>query len=87
VLVLHDTYYPGWIAEVDGRSVPILRADVLFRGVELDAGRHRVVFRFAPLSAGHLADALVKVLGGKPQRGQPARPGSLRHASVQPLPR
>jgi hypothetical protein len=62
VLVLHDTYYPGWIAEVDGRATPILRADILFRGVELPPGFHRVVFRFAPLSLDNLKSALKLVL-------------------------
>ena len=55
MLALHETWYPGWIAEIDGMRVPILRADVLFRGVEVPAGRHRVVFRFAPFSLDNLA--------------------------------
>jgi hypothetical protein len=42
--------------------VPILRADVLFRGVEVPAGRHRVVFRYAPFALGNLADALKLML-------------------------
>jgi hypothetical protein len=58
MLALHDTYYPGWIAEVDGARVPILRADVLFRGVEVPAGRHTIVFRFAPFTLDNLRDAL-----------------------------
>jgi hypothetical protein len=58
MLVLHDTYYPGWVAEIDGRAAPILRADVLFRGVEMPAGRHRIVFRFAPFSLANLMNAL-----------------------------
>jgi hypothetical protein len=58
VLALHDTWYPGWIAEVDGVRAPILRADVLFRGVEVPAGERRVVFRYAPFSLENLRDAL-----------------------------
>ena len=57
MLALHDTYYPGWIAEIDGVRAPILRADVLFRGVEMPPGQHRVVFRFAPFSFENLRDA------------------------------
>jgi hypothetical protein len=58
LLVLYDTYYPGWIAEVDGKAAPILRADLLFRAVELSTGTHRVMFRFAPLSLANLRAAL-----------------------------
>jgi uncharacterized membrane protein YfhO len=58
MLALHDTYYPGWVAEIDGRPAPILRADVLFRGVELPPGQHIVVFRFAPFSFANLMSAL-----------------------------
>ena len=47
-LVLTDAYYPGWTVEVDGRPAPLLRADLYFRAVALDAGEHRVTFRFQP---------------------------------------
>lgn len=64
VLVLHDIYYPGWVAEIDGHAAPILRADVLFRGLELPPGRHRVVFRFEPFSFANLRQVLTTVLHG-----------------------
>jgi hypothetical protein len=66
MLALHDIYYPGWIAEIDGARAPILRADVLFRGLEVPAGRHRIVFRFAPFALDNLRDALKLVT---PRRG------------------
>ena len=62
MLALHDVWYPGWIAEIDGIRAPILRADVLFRGVEIPSGRHRVVFRFAPFGLDNLHAALKLVL-------------------------
>ena len=49
VLVLSDTYYPGWKAFVDGVEEPVLRADYAFRGVRLPEGAKRVVFMFEPL--------------------------------------
>jgi len=49
-LVLTDAHYPGWRAWVDGEEVPIATADLLFRAVYLEAGRHRVEFRFRPRS-------------------------------------
>jgi hypothetical protein len=53
VLVVADTDYPGWEATVDGALVPILRANLAFRAVEVPAGTHRVEFRFNPSSARH----------------------------------
>jgi hypothetical protein len=57
VLVLHDIYYPGWEARVDGVRRPILRANLLFRGVEIEAGTHRVEFTFNPTSIENLVAA------------------------------
>ncbi|MBA3860000.1 MAG: hypothetical protein C0507_24075 [Cyanobacteria bacterium PR.3.49] len=47
VLVLADTYYPGWKARVDGKEVPIFHADYLFRGVQIPAGKHTVEFSYS----------------------------------------
>jgi len=49
-LLLTDAYYPGWIATIDDAPVPILRADLMFRAIELPAGSHIVEFRFEPRS-------------------------------------
>jgi hypothetical protein len=62
VLVLHAPYYPGWIATIDGKRVPILRADVLFRGVEVPPGRHQVRFDYRPFSLENLRSALMLAL-------------------------
>jgi hypothetical protein len=47
-LVLADVWYPGWHVTVDGHETSCLRADYLFRAVELDDGPHEVEFRFRP---------------------------------------
>lgn len=50
VLVLSDTYFPGWHATIDGYPAPIYAADHAFRGVPVAGGRHRIVFAYAPAS-------------------------------------
>jgi hypothetical protein len=58
VLLVHDLYYPGWVAEVDGQQRPILRAGQLFRAVEVPSGKHHITFRFAPFKLQNLRGAL-----------------------------
>jgi hypothetical protein len=50
LLVLADTFAPGWHATVDGAPVPILATNHLFRGVPVPAGTHRVRFTYGPTS-------------------------------------
>jgi hypothetical protein len=57
IVVLHDIFYPGWEATVDGERRPILRTNLLFRGVEVGPGAHKVEFRFRPLSIDNLVAA------------------------------
>ncbi|HYH58762.1 MAG TPA: YfhO family protein [Thermoleophilaceae bacterium] len=49
-LVLHDSFYPGWDATVDGDEVPISAANGAFRAVPVPAGAHTVEFKYAPSS-------------------------------------
>jgi uncharacterized membrane protein YfhO len=48
LLVLTDTYMPGWQATAGGRAVSVLPTDVAFRGVSVGGGQTRVVFRYRP---------------------------------------
>lgn len=49
-LVTTDAYYPGWNAYLDGRRVPLLRANLAFRAVEVPAGTHEIHHRYEPVS-------------------------------------
>ncbi len=48
MLILSDSWFPGWRAYVDGRRVPIYKAYNLVRGVVVDSGSHHVRFRYLP---------------------------------------
>ena len=50
ILVLADSYYPGWKAYVDGSEQVIRRANLFFRAVPLASGNHTVEFRYEPRS-------------------------------------
>jgi hypothetical protein len=50
ILVLADSFYPGWKAYVDGEKKEVLRANYFFRGVLVPAGKHQVEFKYAPYS-------------------------------------
>jgi hypothetical protein len=49
-LVLADAWAPGWRAEIDGKRTIVYRANYAFRAVHVRAGRHRVEFRYDPMS-------------------------------------
>ena len=48
LLVLSDSYYPGWQASVDGEPAEIFATNHLFRGVRVPAGSHQIVFHYSP---------------------------------------
>ncbi len=42
LVVVAQTYYHNWRAEVDGAPTPLLRANVAFQAVQIPAGKHTV---------------------------------------------
>ncbi|MDZ7832243.1 MAG: YfhO family protein [Desulfobacterales bacterium] len=50
ILLLSELYCPGWKAYVDGKRVPILRADYLLRAIKLEPGKHNITFIYRPSS-------------------------------------
>ncbi|HEY47920.1 MAG: hypothetical protein AMJ88_00905 [Anaerolineae bacterium SM23_ 63] len=60
-LLLSDTWYPGWSAELDGAKTRLYKADYLFRAVWVPPGKHSVEFRYrSPL---FFFGAVLSVLG------------------------
>ncbi len=49
-LILADTFFPGWLAQIDGQDTPLYRADGNFRAVVVPAGEHTVRFKYSPIS-------------------------------------
>jgi len=47
-VILVDTFYPGWQATIDGEPAKIYRANLAFRAVFTEAGRHQVKFSYRP---------------------------------------
>lgn len=89
LLVVSETFYPGWNAYVDGRPQPIREVLGALRGVVLDAGSHRVEMRYEPavvklgaaLSFPAIAVALALVFRSRKMR-QDGRPSSDLHRRV-----
>jgi hypothetical protein len=66
VLVLSQTFYPGWKAHIDGVETAVFPANYALTGIAVGAGPHDVVFSFDPLSAklGGLLSILALVITG-----------------------
>jgi hypothetical protein len=48
VVVLSDSIYAGWGAEIGGKPTRVMRANGLFRAVAVPAGTHTILFAFRP---------------------------------------
>ena len=48
LLVIGDTWYPGWRAVIDGEEASIHRVNYMFRGVFIPRGRHEVRLTYFP---------------------------------------
>ena len=57
IVVFSDIYYPGWTATVDGKDVPVARANYILRAIRVPAGKHEVVMTFDPQTV-HTTEAI-----------------------------
>jgi hypothetical protein len=70
IVVIAEAYYPGWRARVDGKEVPIVPVNVLFRGVVVGPGHHLIDMEYpataycalAPVSVAGVLAAFVLLL-------------------------
>jgi hypothetical protein len=62
-LVVNDTWYPGWQAEIDGKAVAIEKEDGAFRAVSVNAGDRELTMHYRPASveAGAAISALALI--------------------------
>jgi hypothetical protein len=61
IVVVRNSYDPGWTATVDGRPAPVIPTDYLVQGVPVPAGRHevRLVYRDPDIARGLAASGAV----------------------------
>jgi hypothetical protein len=50
MVILTDTWFPGWSATVDGKRAKIERAYGMVRGVVVEPGNHAIEMRYRPFS-------------------------------------
>ena len=48
ILLLTDSFYPGWKATIDDKPSEILRANYTFRALVVPQGNHKVIFSYKP---------------------------------------
>lgn len=72
-VVLNDPWQPWWFAAIDGKPAEVLRANVIFRAVEVPPGRHVVRFEYRPLEG-----AWKEITGHTHQPAAPPAPAAVR---------
>ncbi len=86
MLVMSDTFFPGWQAKIDGKAESIHRVNIMMRGVMVPPGRSEVQMIYRPLSVelglfctffAVLVLAAVSVTSIRKRSGLPVQPQSV----------
>jgi uncharacterized membrane protein YfhO len=84
-LVLNDVWHPWWFGTVDGKPAEIFRANVLFRAVQVPAGKHVVRFEFKPVE-GAVREIMARISGKPVEPTMPPFPDlRVRHEATVPV--
>jgi hypothetical protein len=79
MVILGDSFFPGWVAKVDGKPAKIYEAYGAIRGVVVDKGKHTIEMRYLPVSvltgllmtlAGVAGAAVLSVRARRGQKGE-----------------
>jgi len=83
-LVLNDNWHPWWFGTVDGKPADIYRANVLFRAIQVPAGKHLVRFEFKPVD-GAIKEIRARLEGKSVEPGLPPRTPRVRPEASLPV--
>jgi len=61
LMVVGDTWYPGWSATLDGAATPLYEVNTALRGIVVPAGNHMIEMRYRPLSV--MVGGMMTVIG------------------------
>ncbi len=50
LVILSETYFPGWKVSIDGKEARMFDADGMLRGVAVDRGKHTILMIYRPWS-------------------------------------
>jgi hypothetical protein len=86
MVVVADTYYPGWRAYVNGERAPVYEVYGALRAVVAGAGRHRIELRYEPASVragvAITAAALLACLAALWKFSRNSRPGGAKEEEI-----